>query len=60
MQVGTQAQEKAKEKAKEIVEFWKNRRWLGSPAPIHVHQFDLVKLEELIQQALEIEPKSYT
>lgn len=43
----------ASQKAKQIVDFWKNRRWLPSDAPLHLHQLDIVKLEELIQEALE-------
>lgn len=46
----------ASEKAKAIVDFWKNRRWLQHPLPVHVHQIDLAKLEELIREALENEP----
>jgi hypothetical protein len=46
-------------KAKEIVEFWKNRRWLQSSAPVHVHPLDLDKLEDLIVDVLEDrEPKA--
>jgi hypothetical protein len=44
---------RARNRAKEIVEFWRNRAWLsGSSAPLHVHPLDLDKLEELIATAL--------
>ena len=43
----------AAERAKEIVKFWKNREWLASQTPLHIHELDLTKLEELIAKALE-------
>lgn len=40
-------------RAKRLVEFWRNRKWLSSAAPIHaIHQLDLTKLEELIAEEL--------
>ena len=48
-----QLRNEAAERAREIVEFWKNRTWLQSNTPLHVHQLDLTKLEELITTALE-------
>ena len=43
----------AQAKAKRLVEFWRNRKWLSSAAPIHsIHQMDLVKLEQLIADEL--------
>jgi hypothetical protein len=48
-----QLRNEAADRAKRIVEFWKNRKWLPSNSPLHVHQLDLTKLEELITDALE-------
>jgi hypothetical protein len=41
-------------RAKRLVDFWRNRKWLSSAAPIHaIHQLDLAKLEELIAEELD-------
>lgn len=40
-------------RARAIVEFWHNRRYLPSPSSLHVHPMDLGKLEELIAAALD-------
>lgn len=42
-----------KTRARQIVEVWRERRYLPSPSPIHVHRVDLDKLEELIAEALD-------
>jgi len=43
----------AQAKAKRLVEFWRNRKWLSSATPIHsIYQLDLVKLEQLIADEL--------
>ena len=42
-----------KTRARQIVEAWRERRYLPSPSPIHVHRVDLDKLEELIAEALD-------
>jgi hypothetical protein len=43
-------------RAKRLVDFWRNRKWLSSAAPIHeIHQLDLTKLEELIAEELTAE-----
>ena|GEM_PF-5496912 len=42
-----------KAKARRIVDAWRERRYLPSPSPIHVHRLDLDKLEELIAEALD-------
>jgi len=42
-------------RAKRLVDFWRNRKWLSSAAPIHdIHQLDLTKLEELIAEELNL------
>jgi hypothetical protein len=51
-------QTRSKIKAKAIVEFWKNRTWLPTTGPVHVHQLDLIKLEELIEEALDEIPST--
>jgi hypothetical protein len=40
------------ERARNIVKFWRRRGWLSNSAPIHLHQLDLDKLEELIAEEL--------
>jgi hypothetical protein len=40
-------------KARRLVDFWRNRQWLQSSSPLHVHPLDLDKLEDLIASALD-------
>jgi hypothetical protein len=39
-------------RARQVVESWRERRYLPSPSPVHVHRLDLEKLEEMIAEAL--------
>lgn len=49
-----------KSRARQIVEFWRNRQWLQGSAPLHVHPLDLDKLEDLIASALAKNPSTAT
>lgn len=44
--------EEARRRARALVRFWHSRQWLSAPSPLHVHPLDLVKLEELIADAI--------
>lgn len=48
----TERPEEARQRARDLVQFWHSRRWLSAPSPLHVHPLDLVKLEELIADAI--------
>ena len=43
----------ARARARRVVENWRERHYLPSPSPVHVHRLDLEKLEELIAEALD-------
>jgi hypothetical protein len=40
------------QRARALVRFWHERRWLSAPSPLHVHPLDLAKLEQLIADAI--------
>lgn len=42
----------AQQRARALVQFWHERRWLSAPSPLHVHPLDLAKLEQLIADAI--------
>ena len=54
MEARRSEQDETRAKARRLVNFWRNRKWLSAgSAPLHVHPLDLDKLEELIAVALE-------